>query len=337
MASDPHPTKAEVTALLVGWRSLEKARAAARLRTERAALRQSKNTAQLIVSRAADSLEGLRGAPRLTKLTAIAAIQRGSSALRDASAADVADARAAARTASLARASAEIDHLSALLADDGWTDADLPDAPDPDVPDTDGIRAAAAGSSVSARWAALALAALSKWETDSGLSLPYALRRTVVLLEPHLERTIATEVSHAWSDEHSAALEPLSDYPWSAQVFRVWSSMLDGAVCQRCYEMDGTAVPVSNPWPGGAYQPMHPHCRCMEVPLYIPKPKALQDVASDYSAYKAEVRDQVRASRHSKAGGRHAASFISRSRAGRSPVVISKDFAVGRLARRTGT
>lgn len=335
MASKP-PTKAEVTALLVGWKALERSRAAARLQVERSSLKDSRAAVRTIVSSAADRLEGIRNAPRLSKMTALAAIQAASGQLRDQVAASVADGRDDARTASLSRANAEIEHLSSLLSKDGWSGSELPGPVAPDVPDTDAIRAAAAGASVSSRWAALALGAVSQWEADGG-SLPTALRRTTTLLDPHLSRAIATEISEAFADEHLAALEPLSDYPWSAQVFKVWSAILDGRLCQRCYELDGRAVPLNHSWPEGATQPLHPHCRCMEVPLYIPKPARLQDTASDYSAYKAEIRDQIRESRGKRDFGRTAGQFVERSRVGRSPTVISKDFAVGRLARRTGT
>lgn len=358
MAAEPGtpPTKAEVTALLVGWRALERARARARLATEKRALRLLSDALQLQVSRLADRLEVSRSlsGPAALKSTAIAGISQAVPHVQAAMAGAVLAARSDARETSRQRTEAELAHLRTLLRRDGYDGADLPSDPEPGDSEHDSIAAGSAASSVSSRWATAALAATLAWEADPSGSLAYAIRRTAAGAAPQLETVAATEVSTAFNEEHDDGLEQLSEYPWSAGVFKVWSAILDGRVCNRCYEQDGQTVPVDKPWKDGASQPMHPRCRCMEVPLYIPKPKALQDVASDYSAYKAEIRDQIRESRR-KPGpsvatpgpARNAPQFIERSKPGRSPQVISKDFAVGRLssgrtavgrlARRTGT
>ena len=324
------PTKTEVAELLLGWQLLERQAARARLRSETELLRDLRAVLRFQVSALTERLDYVQD-----KSKALLLIRQAADRIDDAITATVTVGRGAARDASLAQVSRELEHLRKLLTADGWTAGELPPDPTPAPREDDVAAAANVAASVSSRWGTAALSAVYAWEEDpSDVSLATAVRGTVVALSPQLETIAATEISDAFSAELEEALEPLSDYPWSAQVFKVWSAMLDGVTCHRCYELDGRAVPVDDPWPDGAYQPLHPRCRCMGVPLYIPKPRALQDVATDYAAYKAEVRDQIRASRHSKAAGRHAADFVARSRAGRSPIVISKDFAVGRLSGR---
>ncbi len=350
MAAAPQPpTKAEVTVLLATWRKLEAARARARLATERRALRLLQDALQLQVSRLADRLEVSRSVTGTAALksTAIAGISQTVPHVQAALAAAVLAARSDARETSRTRAEAELEHLRTLLRRDGYGAAELPPDPEPGDSEHDQVAAGSAASSISSRWSTAALAATLAWEADPSGSLAYAVRRTAAGAAPQLEGIAATEVSSAFNEEHDSALELLSEYPWSPGIFKVWSALLDGRVCQRCYELDGRAVPVDGAWPEGASQPLHPRCRCMEVPLYIPKPRALQDIATDYAGYKAEIRDQIRESRKRGAPpsrspavagpARNAPQFIGRSKADRSPIVISKDFAVGRLRRAAGS
>ena len=322
------PTKQEVSELLKGWAVLERLRGRDRLKAEISLLRELRSTLRFQVQDLSIRLEGTTDSNKALYL-----IRQASDRIDDAIAATVTVGRGNARDLSLAAAEREVDRLRSLLTKDGWEGAALPPAPIPADRTIDVPASANVGASVASRWGTAALASVLRWEASPETSLPHAIRSTATALAPQLETVAATEISSAFYAEQLEALEPLSDYPWSAQIFKVWSAMLDGSTCQRCFEMDGRAVPTDVAWPEGASQPLHPRCRCMTVPLYIPKPRALQDVATDYGSYKQEIRDQIRESRGVRSFDRPAAEFVSRSRASRSPIVISKDFAIGKLSR----
>jgi len=336
-----NPTRQEVAALLVSWKVLEKRRAAALLRSERSALSSLTAVAREHVHAAADRLDGLSHAPGTARLVGLRAIQQTSATLRDGLTQAITDTRSDARQVSQERTAAEFQHLRKLLRKDGWGEDELPPDPSPADADHDAIAAANAAASLASRWGILALGALRSWEDNPASSLQQAIRSTVssapgaVSLLPAVSRTAATETATAFNEEHLDALEPLSDYDWAPGLFKVWSALLDGRVCQRCFENDGEAVPVNAAFRSGDDIPLHPYCRCIPVPLYIPRPRSLEDVAIDYAGYKAEIRDLIREGRAKPVDdeGRHAASFIARSRFPRSPIVISKDFTSGRLSR----
>ncbi|MGH7298380.1 MAG: phage minor head protein, partial [Polyangiaceae bacterium] len=126
-------------------------------------------------------------------------------------------------------------------------------------------------------------------------------------------------------DERRRAFDDLGRSLLAPELFKVWSAVLDRKTCAFCFAKDGQVRGLHESF--SASPPVHPNCRCIVELVRVPRPERLEDVGTDYSALKAEIRDVIRERR--EVSGRHAAAFVTDSMGERrrSPLVLSGRFA----------
>jgi len=194
------------------------------------------------------------------------------------------------RALTKARAGARAGGLE-LLEDDLGRDIRVPDD------GTDQAHSYAAAATLTAAWAGYALRGVDPKQAGKAGGLAIAVRRTPLLLQSRIRLIAATETAEAFNDERAGALVvlakempgpeegtilpalplagpyrsapviPIRTYRAPAPVVRlvkVWSALLDGAVCRDCREMHGTAIEAGDTFIGGD-PPLHPHCRCIFI------------------------------------------------------------------------
>lgn len=197
----------------------------------------------------------------------------------------------------------------------------------------DAAAAFVAAAGITAAWGSAALQAVAA-EAPLG--------RIASAVAPNIERTVATEVGRAFNDERDGILvnfgldgldgggdEPSVTKPRG--MYKVWSAVLDGKTCSRCFAADGETIELHKAFaaPG---PPLHPRCRCFIEHVIVPKPERLEDIAIDYALFKEELRDVIREKRAVSAS--HALSFVADSMGPkRSPKVLTKRFAEERYRR----
>ena len=97
-----------------------------------------------------------------------------------------------------------------------------------------------------------------------------------------------------------------------------------------CWRIDGRVMPAGESFPVGN-PPVHPFCRCTIELVHIPRPRALEDVGTDYETFKAELEDVIREQREVSA--RHAGEFVKGSMRHGSPVELTRKFREERYRR----
>lgn len=221
-----------------------------------------------------------------------------------------------------------VDELEQQLpsVEDGWTDDD--------------VGSLAASGSLAAAWASTALALIAASSSDE--KLPRTLSTLPGLVDGRVRRTAATEVAFAFNDERDQALtqfvqeyfgnpdEPHKPHRPTPGMFKVWSAVLDGKTCPRCFGADGDTVEMHQSLKAGT-PPLHAHCRCIVEHVIIAKTERLEDISIDYDLLKQELRDVIRERR--EISDRHALGFLSDSLGSkRSPEVLTKRFREERYA-----
>lgn len=266
MADDESPTPEEAAR---NFEEHERWNAAALLAVERAAL----NRLQPVIETATDGLVAAASRTdgsvidrqRAVRSTLRIAVPRLTLALNDA----VLGIRAQAREAGQAVLVREV------RADVGDAHADIED--DPDLLDltADSAPAHISSTALASVWGTIALRALGKWVIEPRRSLIAALDKTTKLLVPRVSLTATTEMAYAYNEQRGLRTQAVSDRMRQSGdspaqrrgLTKFWSAILDGRVCPRCFEMQGQAVPVGEPFDVPGYgalaePPLHPHCRC---------------------------------------------------------------------------
>lgn len=180
--------------------------------------------------------------------------------------------------------------------------------------DLDAAAAFVAASAVTASWGSSALSRIAAESSFIGV---------VKDVEPAVQRTVATEVARAFNDERDRILIDLGDMGGiggldtgrtdtrAAGMYKVWSAVLDGVTCQRCFAADGQVIELHQSFKSGEAPPLHPNCRCIVEHVIVPKPERLDDIDIDYGLFKEELRDVIREGRAES--NRHALSFVADS------------------------
>lgn len=192
-------------------------------------------------------------------------------------------------------------------------------------------------SSLATAWGAAGLALLA------GNALDVTARELAELakvVDGRLRRAAATEVARSFNSEReelfgiavgrSGQTGPQFGTELPAPgAFKIWSAVLDGKTCPRCFVVDGETIELHRTFSAGV-PPLHPHCRCIVEHIIVKKPQRLEDIAIDYDLFKQELRDVIREGRL-EASERQALPFASDSLGPkRSPLALSKRFAEGR-------
>lgn len=171
----------------------------------------------------------------------------------------------------------------------------------------------------------------------SAIAASAPVSKAATAIAPSVERTVATEVARSFNDERHSLLvtiggghggpdeEDRERHHPAKGMFKIWSALLDGKTCSRCFEADGEIVELTAAFTHGT-PPLHPHCRCVIEHILVPRPERLEDISIDYDLFKQELRDIIREGR---AGSeRHALGFASDSLgATRSPQALTRRFA----------
>lgn len=203
-------------------------------------------------------------------------------------------------------------------------------SPRPDTPTRatalDGVASFAAAAGLAAAWVGAATRKMV-----AGVSLKGLARA----IDTNVQRTVATEVAYAFNDERELVFGELISLQGSgnddgtpaprAGAFKVWSAVLDGRTCPRCFAADGETVEVGAKFQAGI-APLHPFCRCIVEYVIVPKVERLEDVAIDYDLFKREMREVIREQRIDD-GDRHAVGFLGDSMGKtRSPVALTRRY-----------
>lgn len=204
----------------------------------------------------------------------------------------------------------------------------------------DDAAALAASGALSSSWGSSALGLIST--TSSAATNARSMATLPGVIDGRVRRTAATEVAYAFNDERDEALvhfaneifgppdgprEPVRPAPG---MFKVWSAVLDGRTCERCFAADGDIVALHESLKAGA-PPLHPWCRCLVEHVIVGKTERLEDIGIDYAALKAEIRDVIREGR--VISERHAVGFVSDSLGSkRSAEVLTRRFREERYA-----
>lgn len=151
-----------------------------------------------------------------------------------------------------------------------------------------------------------------------------------------VDRTVSTEVARAFNDERNTLIVDFgmrlgegdgddgTTSRLSPGMFKVYSAILDGRTCPRCFAADGEVIELQASFKAGA-PPLHPRCRCIIEHVIVPKPQRLEDVRIDYELFKSELRDVIRENRI--ISDRQALSFVSDSMGKRrSAEVLARRF-----------
>jgi hypothetical protein len=126
----------------------------------------------------------------------------------------------------------------------------------------DEVLAEMAAQSLTAQWRGVAL-----YEAQTGKPISGTVKR----MASRVERTAASEVAHAYNDEHRRALDDAIQYDdvlgseiAGALIVREWSAIADA--CRFCWPHDGEQTEIGGSFSDGA-EPglMHPRCRCVEL------------------------------------------------------------------------
>ncbi len=251
-------------------------------------------------------------ATRLRGRSAASAVRRQAPALQASIGTELLMARREARLAGRQRLESELDATFPMMV----TGAEL-----------DAAAAFIAAAGLTAAWGSAALSALAAGAT---------LGRVPTAIGSNVDRTVATEVARAFNDERDAILVDFgsrfgadrdpSDEGRRPQpgIFKLYSAVLDGKTCQKCFGADGEIVEPHQSFKAGT-PPQHPWCRCLVEHVIVPKPARLEDIIIDYELFKEELRDVIREGRI--VSDRQALSFVSDSLGSkRSPEVLTKRF-----------
>lgn len=88
------------------------------------------------------------------------------------------------------------------------------------------------------------------------------IKRPFKKLANSTKAMVDTEMVYA---ERQGLKEAYKDY--EADKYR-YLATLDQLTCERCSELDGKVLPLSDAKAGSNYPPMHPHCRCTVIPVF---------------------------------------------------------------------
>lgn len=206
--------------------------------------------------------------------------------------------------------------------------------------DVDLFEAQRASGALSAAWASASDAHLRQWERAGGTEAALAreLRAATERLLPRVESHAAWQAMEAYNRQHADAwdllagtgpveVEPLLPDGWSANLFRLWSAVLDRKTCPVCHGLDGTMVPMGKKFHAGE-APLHIRCRCVVITIDIPDEKQLRKlpgITLDYAQLKDDIREHFRNSRLTDLTGlRHSESFVREALKTSSPEALTR-------------
>lgn len=159
-----------------------------------------------------------------------------------------------------------------------------------DGSEDDDAAAALAAQSFASRWGIVALVGLRRWSAKPALSLPTALARTELIVQPQLKLISVTESAAAFNSEQRFTSEAVvaraverEESPEGAW-WKFWSALLDGHQCPTCNGLHGTAAHVGKIFitiDGEVFEdpPAHPRCRCTAPVMWLGS-TAANDVTS---------------------------------------------------------
>lgn len=207
-----------------------------------------------------------------------------------------------------------------------------------------------AGRAVAQKLGSTAISETAQWERkgESLGSLSRRLGRVGERLEPERKRHALTQAAAAYSEakrdswaklKEGGALPPIPGIVSGGAggrrgrkgddgVRRIWSAILDRKTCPHCWKLDGEMAKLYEPFPEDARTPLHGHCRCDELTVFIPEElrRYMSGAELDYQALKDDIREYMGSRSFDVGEGvRHAKSFVDEvlESRGRSPVILT--------------
>lgn len=210
-----------------------------------------------------------------------------------------------------------------------------------------------AGTSVARRFGSAAIAEAMAWQKGNQppAALPRALSRVSQRLEPERKLHAVTQSvgvfneakREKWGELRADRAKTLPGIPGATEGKRgrgtahpfddgfreLWSAILDTKTCSVCWKHDGEMVKVGQQFSEGATCPLHGHCRCSCITVFIPEElqRYLEGAELDYDALKDDIKDYMGSRKFDVGEGvRHAKRFVDDVLAerGHSPVVLTE-------------
>lgn len=205
------------------------------------------------------------------------------------------------------------------------------------VPEIEAMWAEHAATSVARRFGSTAIAETMAWQKSKRgpEALPRQLARVSQRLEPERKLHAVTQSVAAyneakrdkWNELRADRAKTLPGIPGDTEGKRgrgtrhpfddgmreLWSAILDTKTCPVCWKLDGQLVKVGDAFPEGARCPLHGHCRCNVVTIFVPEElqRYLASAELDYDAFKDDVRDYMGSRKFDVGEGvRHAKRFV---------------------------
>lgn len=203
-----------------------------------------------------------------------------------------------------------------------------------------------AATGMARQFGAAAIAEVSRWKAanESTTRLPAKLRRVREAVEPERKRHYVTQSVGAFNEakrekwvelkDRAKALPGMPSVPVTTGrgsgrgrpvddgARELWSAVLDTKTCPVCWKLDGNMVKVGEPFHEGARTPLHGHCRCTVITIFIPAEiqRYLDGAGDDYESLKADIKDYMGSRKFDVGEGvRHAKRFVDDTFAKRYP------------------